>query len=203
MKSVLVFTVLLSASVALVHAISTGNNGVPDKLYLIDFSSRNVIDKWSVVNDGVMGGLSKSRIRATGEKTAVFEGHLSLENNGGFASVRASLDGVDLSKFNGIAVRARGDGRAYQIRFRTDGRFDRISYRATFVTEPGQWQIVKVPFKDFEPTFRGRVLSGVEPLDTSHLRQIGLMAADKQEGSFRLEIDWVKPFALKQAEPDG
>jgi monofunctional biosynthetic peptidoglycan transglycosylase len=194
MKSLLVFSALLATSVVTIHAMSTGNNGFPDNLYLIDFSSRHVIDKWKAVNDGVMGGLSKSRIRATREYTAVFEGHLSLENNGGFASVRASLDGVDLAKFDGIALRARGDGRTYQIRFRTDGRFDRISYRATFVTEPGQWQIVKVPFKDFEPTFRGRVLSGVEPLDTSRLRVIGLMVSDKQEGSFRLEIDWVTPF---------
>ena len=43
---------------------------------------------WTIVNDGVMGGLSSSEIIETEEKTLIFSGLVSLENNGGFASVR-------------------------------------------------------------------------------------------------------------------
>jgi monofunctional biosynthetic peptidoglycan transglycosylase len=174
---------------------------MPEDPYLIDFSKQGVVENWRVVNDGVMGGLSMSQIEATSSGTAVFKGHLSLENNGGFASVRTLLDGVDLSDQDGITLRARGDGRTYQIRFRTDRRFDGVTYRATFVTKPDQWTIVRVPFTDFEPTFRGRLLRGVEPLDTARLQQLAFMVADKKEGPFRLEIEWVKPFVREDPDP--
>lgn len=45
---------------------------------------------WQAINDGVMGGVSVSRLRFDSTGYAVFEGVVSLENNGGFASVRAS-----------------------------------------------------------------------------------------------------------------
>lgn len=175
---------------------------MPEDRHLIDFSSRRSVEDWRIVNDGVMGGLSMSRIQATSSGTAVFEGHLSLENNGGFASVRTFMDGLDLSDYDGITLRVRGDGRTYQIRFRTDRGFDGVTYRATFATKPDQWTIVSVPFTRFEPTFRGRVLRDVEPLDPSRLHQVAFMVADKKEGPFRLEIEWVKAFAEKDPEPN-
>ena len=45
---------------------------------------------WTIVNDGVMGGVSDGRFRITADQTMEFFGTLSLENNGGFASVRSS-----------------------------------------------------------------------------------------------------------------
>ena len=39
------------------------------------------------MNDGVMGGVSDGRFRVTERQTLEFYGTLSLENNGGFASV--------------------------------------------------------------------------------------------------------------------
>jgi monofunctional biosynthetic peptidoglycan transglycosylase len=181
-----------------------GQDEVPEIRPIIDFSRQGGVrgvDDWLVVNDGVMGGISTSQIQATSSGTAVFTGHLSLENNGGFASVRTRLDGLDLTEFDGIAIRARGDGRTYQLRFRTDRRFDGVTYRTTFVTKPGEWTIVRLPFTKFEPTFRGRRLRGVEPLDTSRLQQLAFMVADKNEGPFRLEVQWVKPFVEEEPQP--
>jgi monofunctional biosynthetic peptidoglycan transglycosylase len=170
----------------------------PEKPYLVDFGRQGDVEDWRVVNDGVMGGLSRSQIHATPDGTAVFIGHLSLENNGGFASVRRLLDDVDLSDYDGVIIRVRGDGRTYQIRFRTDRRFDGATYRATFVTEPGQWKLVRISFTEFEPTFRGRLLPELGPLDTAHLQQVAFMVADKKQGLFRLEIEWVKPFVSEE-----
>jgi monofunctional biosynthetic peptidoglycan transglycosylase len=194
--------VLFAASIAMVEGMSIGEGKVPEDPYVIDFSSRRGVEDWRVVNDGVMGGLSMSRIEATSSGTAVFKGHLSLENNGGFASVRTMLDALDLSDYDGIILRARGDGRTYQIRFRTDRRFDGVTYRANFVTKPDQWTIVRVPFTEFEPTFRGRLQRGVEPLDASRLQQLAFMVADKKEGPFRLEIQWVKAFVREEPGPN-
>ncbi|MEM1443591.1 MAG: CIA30 family protein, partial [Verrucomicrobiota bacterium] len=40
---------------------------------------------WSIVNDGVMGGLSKGKVEISKEGIMTFSGTLSLENNGGFS----------------------------------------------------------------------------------------------------------------------
>ena len=45
---------------------------------LFDFASPDGMDQWQIVNDGVMGGLSQSRMSATDGGTAIFEGTLSL-----------------------------------------------------------------------------------------------------------------------------
>jgi NADH dehydrogenase [ubiquinone] 1 alpha subcomplex assembly factor 1 len=42
------------------------------------------------------------------------------------------------------------------------------------------------------PTFRGRALRDVPPIEPSAIRQLGILIADKDETPFRLEIDWIK-----------
>jgi monofunctional biosynthetic peptidoglycan transglycosylase len=61
---------------------------------LLDFTNPKTSLKWQAVNDGVMGGVSDGQFRVTEEKTLEFFGTLSLENNGGFTSVRTQpVDG--------------------------------------------------------------------------------------------------------------
>lgn len=56
---------------------------------LFGFDSPDAAQQWQAVNDGVMGGISDGRFRITADQTMEFSGTLSLENNGGFASVRS------------------------------------------------------------------------------------------------------------------
>ena len=165
---------------------STPASAQPDSLVLVDFS-RSAADAWFVVNDGVMGGLSSSEMVVTADGTGLFAGRLSLENNGGFASVRTAVRS-DLTAFRGLVLRVRGDGRTYEVRLRTDDRFDGIAYRAEFDTEPGEWMTVVLPFDRFVPTFRGYVPRDAPPLDPSAIGQLGLLLGDKREGAFRLEV---------------
>lgn len=171
-----------------------------DSLVLVDFT-RSPVSQWFVVNDGVMGGMSSGRIRATPSGTGVFEGELSLENNGGFASVRTNLSTFDLSAFEALVLRIRGDGRTYQVRLRTDDRFDGIAYRAAFETEADTWTTVVVPFDVFVPTFRGYTPRDAPPLDRRAVRQLGLLLGDGREGAFRLEIERI--VAVGESEPEG
>jgi monofunctional biosynthetic peptidoglycan transglycosylase len=187
--------IFLGASIVMHRNASAGATSVPKEKIIIDFGDPGSVERWRIVNDGVMGGLSNSLIRATPNGNAVFEGRLSLENNGGFASVRTLLNRLDLSDQEGISLRVRGDGRTYQVRFRTNRRFDGVTYRATFTTKRDRWTTVRVPFSEFIPTYRGRILRGVEPLDTTDLQQLAFMVADKKEGRFQLEIDWVRAYA--------
>ena len=142
-------------------------------------------DPWRAINDGVMGGVSSGRMVQNGENLR-FEGTLSLENNGGFASVRRLVD-EDLSEATGIRLQVRGDGRTYQFRLRQDGRFDGVAWRAEFTTSE-DWQSIDLSFDDFVPVFRGRRVPQAGPVVPSAIRQIGFMLADKTPGSFALEV---------------
>ncbi len=159
---------------------------------IVDFGTAPATE-WRSINDGVMGGLSAGRLRRTERGSAIFEGSVSLENNGGFASVRATVGKLDLTSFEGLEIRFRGDGQKYRLRLRTDDGYDGIAYQATFETTGEGWEVVRLPFLQFLPTYRGRMLR-TQAINVAEIRQIGLMIADKQPGTFRLEIEWVRPF---------
>ena len=164
---------------------------MPKDRNILDFQPGNRL-RWRAVNDGVMGGVSRGGIQRTNENTGLFSGILSLDNNGGFASVRTDLGACDLSEEAGLEIRVRGDGRTYQVRLRTDDRFDGIAYRAEFATSKDEWTVAHIPFERFLPTFRGTRVTDAPPLDVSHTRQLAFMLADKRPGAFSLEIDYVR-----------
>mgnify|MGYP000306641478 CR=1 FL=1 len=155
---------------------------------VFDFSRPESTEQWRSVNDVVMGGVSTSRIVHVPDGHAVFSGTLSLENNGGFASVRCLPQEFDLAEYDGIRLRVRGDGRTYRLRLRMDSGFDGVAYQASFPTEEDTWTTVELPFTSFRPSFRGRAVPNAPALDPGAIRQVGLMIADGEEGPFRLDI---------------
>ncbi len=156
-------------------------------MVLVDFHRSQAVQEWNVINDGVMGGVSTSQFAHQTDK-AVFSGIVSLENNGGFASVRSAPEPFDLSAFQGIALQVRGDGRSYKFNIRTENSRDGVNYRSAFVTKAGEWITVELPFADFQPSFRGRTVPEAPPLDTAHIVTLGFLIADQQAGPFRLEV---------------
>jgi hypothetical protein len=167
------------------------DNLMNERNHLIDFSDADK-HEWYVINDGVMGGLSHSAIERTGDGTGIFAGNLSLENSGGFVSARVSIGEQDLSAYAGLEIRVRGDGRTYQLRLRTDDSFDGVSYRALFETGEGEWITARLPFEDFLPVFRGKILEYEPPMDISQIQQVGVLLTDKNPGPFSLEIDFIR-----------
>ncbi|MGK0268979.1 MAG: NADH dehydrogenase [ubiquinone] 1 alpha subcomplex assembly factor 1 [Paraglaciecola sp.] len=153
----------------------------------VDFSSAEELNYWYRINDSVMGGLSQSNLRVV-DKVAYFEGELSLENNGGFASVRRTGP-VSLKSGNlPISLEINGDGRSYQLRLRTNQGFDGVAYVATFSSNRSQWQSLTFTEQSFVAVFRGRIVRDAPDLSFSDVKQIGFMLADKQPGSFQLAI---------------
>lgn len=162
----------------------------PTETVLIDFSN-TVSNSWQIVNDNVMGGISRSTFRMHNDGYAVFSGTLSLENNGGFASVRVQTrSAADLSEFKGLSVRVLGDGKIYCLRLRTveNGRMTRYSYETRFRTKIGEWETYFLPYSDFKAEFRGTPVRGNPTLNADAIAEIGFMIQDKQEGSFRLGV---------------
>jgi monofunctional biosynthetic peptidoglycan transglycosylase len=161
---------------------------------IIDFSSSDEQESWEIINDAVMGGVSESRISITEKKTALFQGTVSLENSGGFSSIRTHPRDFELSGYQGLMVRVKGDGKDYRLHLRTDDTYEGTAYQAHFSTEKDEWITVRLPFDDFIPVFRGRIINDAPQLDLRSIRRMGFMIADKQEGPFRLEIEWVKSY---------
>lgn len=142
-------------------------------------------ETWRTVHDGVMGGKSTGSMNLE-DGALVFSGKLSLENNGGFASVRRSIE-ADLTGCERVRLSVRGDGRTYQFRIRQDQNFDGIAWRSMLPTS-ADWRLLELPFSDFVPVFRGRQVAGAGPVMAGRIRQVGFMLADKKPGSFRLEV---------------
>jgi len=176
------------------QANGASKNMVQDERLIFDFNNTDATDYWRIVNDGVMGGLSKSEIIFSENKTAIFKGIISLENNGGFASVRTISRPYELHGYDGIRLRVKGDGKQYQFRIRTNDEVDGISYRCQFETKNNSWIIIEIPFNQCEPVFRGRVLQDVKLILADDIQQIGFLIANKQAETFQLEIDWIKAY---------
>lgn len=164
----------------------------PTAMILFDFSNATDEPAWFSVNDGVMGGVSRGGATLI-DGSLHFRGVLSLENNGGFSSIRSGGPTRDLSGAQTVVLRVRGDGRTYRLQLATNAEFrrSRISYQAEFATKNGEWREVSVPLANLVPQFRGQRLSG-PPLDRSQIEEIGLSLADGNPGAFALEVDWIK-----------
>jgi len=147
--------------------------------------------EWMVVNDNVMGGVSRSRVSINPEGFMVFNGNVSLDYGGGFASVRSSYENWEIGKFDGFVIKVWGDGKTYQFRCRMGNNFDGVAYRHYFQTNNENWQEIRLPFSKFVPTYRGRILSDAAPLDPEAIRNLGLMISDKQSGNFNLKVAWI------------
>jgi hypothetical protein len=156
---------------------------------LLNFEDINESGKWMVVNDGVMGGVSRSNINLHTDGYLVFAGELSTNYGGGFASVRTYDENWEIGKYEGFILRVKGDGKTYQFRCRMGENIFEIAYRNYFQAKKEDWQEIFLPFNEFLPTYRGRVLTNFTQLDPKKIKQFGFMISDKQVGNFNLKID--------------
>jgi hypothetical protein len=158
---------------------------------VLDFHDRTHAPAWSAVDDRVMGGVSASQVETTPEGL-VFSGVVSLEQNGGFASIRAQPREYGLAGATAFILRVQGDGQTYKFGVRTDDAFDGVQYQARFATQVGEWLDVVLPITDFQPTFRGRGVTDAPALDPARIRTFGFLIADRQAGPFRLVIESIQ-----------
>ncbi len=155
-------------------------------MILCDFTKGSVLTDWRVINDVVMGGRSKGRLRINAEGHAEFIGTISLENNGGFSSIRCQFDKKDIADFQKISIRLKGDGKAYQFRVKSK-KTDRHNYIFPFETS-GEWQIIDIQLNKMIPSFRGRKLD-MPNYSGEKLEEIAFLIGNKKTESFKIEID--------------
>ncbi len=162
---------------------------ISGEVVMEDFDSNNLLN-WNIVNDTVMGGRSQATLKLINDTHADFSGYLSLENNGGFSSIRAYYP-PDLANVKSIILKIKGDGREYNFRIRGNSN-SWASYTHSFDTIEGEWIEKELKIDDFYPVYRGYNLKDMPSLSEIIIKEIGIMISDKTEGSFNIEIDWIK-----------
>ena len=160
-----------------------------NSLLLYDFSTATDWSVWEIENDVVMGGNSTSKLSRSEEGNAVFSGFVSLENNGGFASIQYHFDPKDIGGYKKAVIRLKGDGKEYQFRIKAN-LSERAAYVYTFKTS-GEWQTIEIPLNQMEPTFRGNKLN-LPNFNAGKLQEIRFMIANGEAENFRLEIDKIE-----------
>lgn len=158
-------------------------------MVLFDFKSDSDISNWRVVDDVVMGGQSNGNFFINNEGHGVFQGKVSLDNNGGFSSVQYRLNAIHVKEKKRIIIRIKGDGKRYQIRIKSN-RFDNHSYIYYFETS-GDWQNIEIPLTEMYPSFRGMRLK-MENFPGEKMEELSFLIANKKAESFKLLIDIIE-----------
>lgn len=204
----------ISRLVSLIRSEFASLKGVRCADSLFDFSDKDAMRKmWGTLDDVVMGGVSSSNTREQ-SGCLVFYGTVSTDNSGGFVSTRTadfSAD-IDLSSYDGVQLRVRGDGQRYKFILRCERKWDGRAYCASFDTVADKWTAVNLPFSDFRAVFRGKTVSDAPPLDTQHIVSCQMMLSKFEydrdlnpsfsAGSFSLAVGSVRPYIKLEKEDE-
>lgn len=159
---------------------------------IFDFSQPDAVAGWRAVDDVVMGGRSQSRMTFTDALpepvgVAVFTGTVSLEQGGGFASVRVDQLDLDLSAYDGLRLRVLGDGKRYGLTLRSAGGMG-VRFQAEFDAPEGDWTAITLPFEAFVPKVFGMRMPLARGLKRDRITTLGLIISGKQSGPFALHV---------------
>ena len=174
--------------IALLFTLFTSINEVMP-VTVFDFNKNSDISNWYVVDDVVMGGRSYGRLSIDPKGNGVFKGNVSLENNGGFSSLRYRFKKQKIDQYQNLVLYLRGDGKKYQIRIKENSR-DYYSFVYNFRTS-GEWEKIELDLNDLIPYFRGRRLN-MDNYSGKYLEEVGFLIGNKRAERFRLEIDKIE-----------
>jgi NADH dehydrogenase [ubiquinone] 1 alpha subcomplex assembly factor 1 len=155
---------------------------------IFDFNANSDISNWTTVDDVVMGGRSRGNFKINDFGNGEFYGTVSLENNGGFSSLRHRFSSMDVKGFKEVIIKVKGDGKKYQFRVK-DNSSNSHSFIASFETNGG-WQTIHIQLSDMYPAFRGRTLS-IGNFSSESIEEIAFLIGNKTAENFKLEIDTV------------
>lgn len=160
-----------------------------EPIVLFNYADHEQKLEWMIVDDGLMGGLSAGHILINSIGEVVFSGKVSLENNGGFSSIRSRFESVDVDECHIIRLHVKGDGKKYQCRIKSKWS-DWYSYIQYFETT-GVEQIIDIELKEMYPTFRGKRLD-MNNWDQEKISEIAFLIGNKKEEEFKLIISKIE-----------
>ncbi len=163
---------------------------------IVDFGDPDEFARWEVVNDGVMGGLSKGHIERT-DAALSFTGTVNT-NGGGFTSLRREVSNGAMAGARTLRVTYAADARTYEVTLRSDARERgrRVAYRATLMPElsAGDWSVAVIDIAQMETALFGQQVDA-PTFATQEARSIGLIIADGIDGPFAMRLKRIEACA--------
>lgn len=156
---------------------------------IFNFNHNTNISDWKIVDDVVMGGRSNGTFKIDSDGNGVFSGDVSLENNGGFSSVRYQFEKINTTKDSKVIIRLKGDGKEYQFRIKNN-RNTYYSYITNFKTN-GDWENIIINLKDLYPSFRGQTMN-ISNFTGNSIEEIVFLIGNKKNESFNLILDKIE-----------
>jgi len=153
---------------------------------IFDFNKKSNLQNWVIVDDVVMGGESSGSFKLNDDGFGVFKGSISLDNNGGFSSLRHRFPKIEIDDNTQIVIKLKGDGKNYQFRIKSNSG-DYYSYIIPFLTS-GEWQEIIIPLKEMYPSFRGRRLNQPNFADDV-IEEVTFLIGNKKDENFKLLLD--------------
>lgn len=146
------------------------------------------VQQWEIENDVVMGGKSRSEIHhinSEGLDMMKFTGHVSLENDGGFAQTQCHYaPHLDVSAFSQIMISGTGDGKTYTLRFETDDR--EVAYESKFIADKNFEAIIK--FESLKKVFHGEAVPDRPDFNSAKVKTICLLIGNGVEEDFEIAL---------------
>ncbi|MEM6965954.1 MAG: CIA30 family protein [Bacteroidota bacterium] len=160
--------------------------------YKVDFGKDKMGENWKIINDGVMGGLSKGQVTFN-DNALTFKGKVSLANNGGFTSFKSPFESIDLSEFEKVRMRVRGQGQTYGLTLEVERIWYMPYFKKKFTPKSDDWEILEFSLADFEQYRIGRTTGKMlTKKELENILRVGIITDEKREGSFELEIDYIE-----------
>jgi uncharacterized protein YbjT (DUF2867 family) len=82
---------------------------------------------------------------------------------------------LNLSNYQGIELRVKGDGQRYKFFIRTEAKWDGVGYAYPFDTIANEWTTIQIPFRDLVPIFRAKTVSDAALIDPTEICSFQLM----------------------------
>lgn len=175
------------------------------------FNPETDLTQWVVTSDQDNNeGYSNSQLTISPTGKGLFSGNLSTQlikdgkvKRAGYCNMKSlpptrsfqREDFYDWGLYTHLVLRVRGDGRSYMLNLGCAGYFDMTwndTYHYMLFTRGGpHWQIARIPFSKFFLSSKGRIQDKQSPIPLERISNFGITSGDKNNGPFRLEIDYI------------
>lgn len=156
----------------------------------IDFGAEKN-NTWAVINDVVMGGRSLGKVNFE-NNSMHFKGSISLENNGGFSSLKSPFSTFNLSAQKRVEIRYRSSEIPMAITMEVSRAWYETYYRHALPSTEGEWKTLKLSLNDFQGQSVGRktgTMLGKNELE--RIIRLGFINEGKGPGEFDFEVDYL------------
>ena len=161
---------------------------------IIDFgNSAEKNQEWKLLSDNIMGGVTKSKIEYT-NNSVLLSGNISLDNYGGFSSIKTKYKSVDLSKYNGIKIKFKSTNQKFAFTLEDNQNWTKPNYKREFSPKKDDsWEEMIIYFKDFQEIVIGETTGNMmKSKSLKNIVRMGIMTYEKKEGPFSLEVDYIE-----------